>query len=165
MLLKEIMSNTFSSAAEHTAAVDAMRDFYQTSQRTLNRLMSSKGVSLAKTKMMLFIHRHGKVRSADLVEAFGFAPRTITEAVDGLEKDGLVERVADTVDRRVKYISLTPEGVTALQQSEPLRERFITQLFEVLSNEEKAQLAHLLGRLNGRLRELEEETVVDDAGA
>jgi len=159
MLLGKNMSNTFTPISAHTEAAEALRDFYLTSQRTLNRLMTSQGASYAKTKMMIYIHRQGKVRSADLVEAFGFAPRTITEAVDGLEKDGLVERIADTTDRRVKYISLTPSGEAVLQLSEPLRKRFIEQLFDVLDADEKKQLAQLVGRLNVRLCELENNIV------
>ena len=157
------MSNTFTLASENVEAAEALRDFYQTSQRALNRLMAAQGASFAKTKMMIFIHRQGKVRSTDLMEAFGFAPRTITEAVDALEKDGLVERVADAGDRRVKHISLTAAGVEVVQLSEPIRKRFGDQLFEVLDPAEKKQLAQLVGRLNVRLRELE-KNIADGEG-
>ena len=157
------MSNTFTLASENAEAAEALRDFYQTSQRTLNRLMATQGASFAKSKMMTFIHRQGKVRSADLVEAFGFAPRTITEAVDAMEKDGLVERVADVADRRVKHISLTAAGVEVVRLSEPARQRFVDQLFEVLEPAEKKQLAQLVGRLNVRLRELE-KNIADGEG-
>jgi len=155
------MSNSFTLSSENAAAAEALRDFYQTSQRTLNRLMSAQGASFAKTKMMIFIDRQGKVRSADLVEAFGFAPRTITEAVDAMEKDGLVERVADASDRRVKHISLTAAGVAVLRLSEPIRKRFGDQLFEVLTAAEKQQLAQLVGRLNVRLHEIENDIAGD----
>jgi len=155
------MSNTFTLASENVEAAEALRDFYLTSQRTLNKLMTAQGASFAKTKLMIFIERQGKVRSADLVEAFGFAPRTITEAVDALEKDGLVERTADASDRRVKHISLTAAGVAVLRLSEPVRKRFANQLFEVLKPEEKKQLAQLVGRLNDRLHELEKK-ITDD---
>jgi len=162
MPLEKNMCNTFVSNSEHAEAAEALRDFYLTSQRALNRLMTSQGASFAKTKMMMFIHRQGKVRSADLVEAFGFAPRTITEAVDALEKDGLVERVADSADRRVKHISLTASGIAVLQLSEPLRNRFIERLFDDLNADEKKQLAQLVGRLNVRLHAL--ESVIANGG-
>jgi DNA-binding MarR family transcriptional regulator len=62
---------------------------------------------MARNKMLGHIERNSPVRAADLATAFGFAPRTITEAIDALERDGLVQRTGDTTDRRVKYIALT----------------------------------------------------------
>lgn len=149
----ENMSNT--STTDYTHAAEALRDFYIRSHRALDKLMAGQGATIARIKIMSFIRRDGKVRSTDLVEAFGFAPRTITEAVDGLEREGLVERSADAADRRVKYISLTELGKKVLCASEPVRKQFGDQLFEVLSEKEIAQLTMLLGRLNERLAELE----------
>lgn len=140
---------------DYNHAAEALRDFYIRSHRALDRLMSGQGATIAKFKIMSFIKRGGKVRSTDLAQAFGFAPRTITEAVDSLEREGLVERITDTVDRRVKYISLTTTGEKVLCASEPVRKDFGDRLFEVLSEEEIARLAQLLGRLNERLLELE----------
>jgi DNA-binding MarR family transcriptional regulator len=154
--MKKIMSNTFTSDSGSIEAGEALRDFYMTSQRALNRMLAVQGTSFARTKMMMFINLRGKVRSADMVDGFGFSPRTITEAVDALEKDGLVMREADASDRRVKHISLTAAGLAVLEQSEPVRERFRTELFEVLNDVEKEQLTQLVGRLNERLRELEQ---------
>lgn len=149
------MSTRFTN--DYTAAGEALRDFYQRSHRAMDKLMAAQGASFSRTKMMMFINTNGRVRSTDLAEAFGFAPRTITEAVDGLERDGLVERVVDESDRRVKHISLTATGKEVLASTEPVRKRFATRLFEVLSQEEIEQLASLLGKLNGSLSELEEE--------
>lgn len=147
------MSNNFTH--DYSQAAEALRDFYFRSHRALDKLLGGYGATMARVKIMAHIDCAGKVRSADLVEAFGFAPRTITEAVDGLEREGLVERVADPSDRRAKHISLTELGKKVLRTSEPARKRFGAQLFEVLSQEETAQLAQLLGRLNVRLLELE----------
>ncbi|MCA1323028.1 MarR family winged helix-turn-helix transcriptional regulator [Herbaspirillum seropedicae] len=146
----------------YSEAADALRDFYLRSHRTLDKLMAAQGASFARTKIMSFIDRGGKVRSTDLAEAFGFAPRTITEAVDALERDGMVLREPDLNDRRVKQISLTALGEEVLKASEPERTRFGNRLFEALEQDEISELAALLRKLNSRLGELEEELA--DAG-
>lgn len=155
MVSKKIMSTSFTN--DYTEAADALRDFYLRSHRALDKLLAAQGASLARTKMLVHIGRNGPVRSTDLAEAFGFAPRTITEAVDGMERDGLVERVADAGDRRVKHISLTELGKEVLCSSEPVRKRFGERLFDALDQQETHQLALLLNKLNGRLAELEVE--------
>lgn len=141
----------------YAQAAEALRDFYLRSHRTLDKLMAAQGASFARTKIMSFIERGGKVRSTDLAEAFGFAPRTITEAVDALERDGMVLREPDLNDRRVKQISLTALGQEVLKASEPERARFGNRLFEALEQDEIGELARLLGKLNRRLGELEQE--------
>lgn len=157
MVSKIIMSTRFTNVSDYTEAADALRDFYLRSHRALDKLMAAQGASFARTKMMVYIQRNGQVRSTDLAEAFGFAPRTITEAIDALERDGLVERVVDPADRRVKRISLTLAGAEVLTASEPARKRFGDQLFSALDKTEIHQLAQLLGKLNIQLADLEQE--------
>ncbi|MBP0596534.1 MarR family transcriptional regulator [Herbaspirillum sp. LeCh32-8] len=149
------MSTSFTN--DYTEAADALRNFYLRSHRALDKLLAAQGASFSRTKLMAYIGNNAPVRSTDLAEAFGFAPRTVTEAVDGMERDGLVERVADPADRRVKQISLTELGKEVLCSTEPARKRFGERLFDALDQEETYQLALLLNKLNGRLAELEEE--------
>jgi DNA-binding MarR family transcriptional regulator len=85
---------------------------------------------------------------------FGYAPRTVTEAIDGLERDGLVRRDPDPVDRRAKRISLTKAGLIAVGSAEAARREFVDGVFGVLDTEERAQMVRLIGRLNDRLAEL-----------
>lgn len=142
---------------DYSAAGEALRDFYLRSMRTLDRMMAEQGMSFARFRIMKLIDTLGVSRSADLAAMLGFAPRTVTQALDNLERDGLATRVPDAGDRRVKHIALTALGKEVLRSSEPIRQRFGDQLFEVLDKGEIDQLAQLLGRLNGRLVELEQK--------
>jgi DNA-binding MarR family transcriptional regulator len=142
---------------KHSPAQEALRNFYLRTQRMMDRLSAVHGTSSARLRVMMHIASQGSARFVDLVEAFGFAPRTITDAIDALEMDGLVERRPDAVDRRVKRISLTPAGEAVLKAIEPVRQQFIDQLFGALGEQEREQLTTFLGRLNQRLQELEED--------
>jgi DNA-binding MarR family transcriptional regulator len=155
MVSGKIMSTGFTND-DSSSAAEALRDFYIRSHRTLDKLMAGEGASLARNKMLGHIERNSPVRAADLATAFGFAPRTITEAIDALERDGLVQRNGDTTDRRVKYIALTASGKEVLRASEPVKKTFIDGLFAALSQEEIGALTTVLGKLNHRLAELEE---------
>lgn len=134
---------------------DALRDFYISTHRALDRLMKSQGASLARTKLLGYISRQDSVRSADIAEAFGQAPRTITEALDGLERDGLIRRDPDPQDRRAKRISITPAGIAAIEASEPSRRAFIDEVFGVLDEDERDVFARLMRKLNARLARME----------
>lgn len=123
--------------------------------RRLNRALAQEGrASLARTKMLMFIRvREGTARAADIADLFDLAPRTVTEALDGMERDALIVRTADPNDRRVKRVAITPAGARMLDASEPLRQRVLAAQFAALSDEEHARLTALLGRLVESLEE------------
>lgn len=116
-------------------------------QRLMNRRMAEQGASLARTKLLLFLQRRGPARAADIAEFFDNAPRTVTEAIDGLERDGLVIRSPDARDRRVKQVSITDQGARVIADTEPLRKGLIDGVFGALDAAERAQLAAILDKL------------------
>ena len=116
-------------------------------QRLINRRMAEQGASLARTKLLLFLDRRGPARAADIADFFDNAPRTVTEAIDGLERDGLVIRSPDAHDRRVKQVSITDRGRRVIAETEPLRRELIDGVFGVLDTGEQAQLGAILDKL------------------
>lgn len=132
----------------------ALRDFYLRSHRLIDRIMTAQGASFSRARVLMHIARGGPLRSIDLAESFGYAPRTVTEAIDGLERDGLVRRDPDPEDRRAKRISLTPAGIAAAAAAESSRVRYIEDVFGVLSAGECEEIVRVVGKLNERLAEL-----------
>ena len=113
--------------------------------------MRAQGASFARARVLMHIAQRGPLRSIDLASWFGYAPRTVTEAIDGLERDGLVRRDPDPGDRRAKRISLTPAGVAAADAAEASRVRYVEDVFGALSPAECGALVGLVGKLNERL--------------
>jgi DNA-binding MarR family transcriptional regulator len=140
--------------ADYDRAGDAMRDFYQRSHRLIDRIMTAQGASFARAKVLTQIARAGSLRSIDLAVSFGYAPRTVTEAIDGLERNGLVRRDPDPEDRRAKRISLTPAGEKAVESAEASRLHYMETVFGVLSAEECDEIVRVVGKLNARLSDL-----------
>lgn len=121
---------------------------YLMARRRFDKAMSEQGASLAQTKMLISIlAENGTICASDLAERFGVTPRTITEAVDVLEREGLVRRTADPTDRRVKRLSLTAAGEQAVGATEPLRRALTSQILAELDGEERQTLQRLLRKL------------------
>ena len=134
--------------------MEQMRDLHMRMHRLFNDRMRAQGASLAQLKVLHYIERFGSVRSTDICDALGQAPRTVTEAVDGLERDGLAVRMPDPNDRRAKRISLTEAGRAVIREVEPHKEAFIAQFFSVLNDEDQEHLLRTLEVLNERLVEM-----------
>lgn len=117
-------------------------------RRTFDTAMIEQGASLARTKMLILIQsEEGNLRAADIAERFGVAPRTVTEALDGLEREGLIVRTQDPADRRAKRLAITAAGEAAVGVTEPLRHRLADEMLSVLDEKEQAALHDMLLRL------------------
>jgi DNA-binding MarR family transcriptional regulator len=138
---------------ERTA--NALRDYYLRAHRVAERRMTAQGTSFARHKLLMMVAQQQPVRSIDIAAAMGQAPRTVTEGIDGLERDGLVRRVPDPADRRAKRISLTDAGHAAVRAAEPAREQFIVDLLGALAPKERDELVMLIDKLNARLLEMD----------
>ncbi|OLP58499.1 MarR family transcriptional regulator [Xaviernesmea oryzae] len=126
---------------------DKLFELYHRVHRLLNESMTEEGVSLARSKFLFYLCKLGPCRSTDIADALKFAPRTVTEAIDGLERDRLVVRQPDPDDRRAKIVSITEMGRQALEAAEGPRKQMIGELFATLDDRELDQLHEIVGKL------------------
>jgi DNA-binding MarR family transcriptional regulator len=83
---------------------------------------------------------------------------SVTFLVDGLEKDGLVSRTTDSIDRRVVYVELTPSGEEICRRITPAVVDVLSGLSSDFTDAEKDQFLDLLFRfLNAAHRNYEQD--------
>ena len=123
-------------------------------RRAFDGGMSACGLSLARTKVLSQLKCGGPARPSVLASEFGFAPRTVTELVDTLERDGLATRQADPTDRRALLVALTSEGEAALTVARTTRARLMKQVFGALDADDRATMARLLQTIDDAMAEL-----------
>ena len=119
-------------------------------RRLLDERLKVHGVSVARKRVLGCLTR-GPVRQAGLAATLGVTPRTISEMVDGLERDGLVERRDDPKDRRARLVYLTPAGKKANELAMTARAAVITHIFSDLTPEQRVALAQMLTTVSGRV--------------
>ncbi|HET8629203.1 MAG TPA: MarR family transcriptional regulator [Thermomicrobiales bacterium] len=102
------------------------------------------GVRLADLRALRVLHDLGEAPIGQFAEAVEIPRSTATIAVDRLERNGLVERVADTADRRLTRVRLMARGLAALRDCQLLAGSIIGRRVEALAPEQQRQLADLL---------------------
>lgn len=122
--------------------------------RAADERMTASGLSMARTKVLRHLSQSGPVRPGTLAGVCGVVPHSITDIVDGLERDGLAERQLDPADRRAKLIRLTDKGAAALTTAAATREQLLNTLFGALDPAERQNLHDLLDRLDTALTSL-----------
>lgn len=88
-----------------------------------------------------------------LAKQAGVTRATVTGLLDGLEREELIERLADAVDRRALRVRLTRKGKRVAKVVFDQHGRWIASLFGNLSSPERTQLATLLGKVARNLEE------------
>jgi DNA-binding MarR family transcriptional regulator len=98
------------------------------------------------------LHRHPDgLRMSALSRFLMVTGGNVTGLTDELEKDGLVQRDAEPGDRRSYRVALTAKGRKVFEKIAQEHERWVVELFGGISNAERQQLYHLLGRLRVQL--------------
>jgi DNA-binding MarR family transcriptional regulator len=119
---------------------------------SMERFAEKHGLSEGRMGLMIRLRRHGETNLSDLAEGLAVSPRNVTGLVDGLERDGYVERIPDPADRRSVRARLTPNGS---QKIEALWDQAMAQQTPVLdgfTQEDMALLRHLLLRVIENMR-------------
>jgi DNA-binding MarR family transcriptional regulator len=113
--------------------------------------MTAGGLSLARTKVLQVLDHQGAVRQSVLAQELGQAPRSVTQSVEALEREGLVERAADPDDGRSKLVRLTPKGAEALAAGMAAGEQVLREVFGAMRYQQLVGLDELLDILQAGL--------------
>jgi DNA-binding MarR family transcriptional regulator len=90
------------------------------------------------------------MRRVDLAEQVFLTASGITRLLDGLERNGLVERASCATDRRVVYAVLTAAGLDKVHEASKSHVTEIDELFaDYVGDEELVALGDLLSRVGG----------------
>ncbi|OWK29974.1 MarR family winged helix-turn-helix transcriptional regulator [Sphingomonas mucosissima] len=111
------------------------------------RQVPAGGLTTARYRTLRFIQARAPATAGQVRSFFGLSPRTVTEAVDSLERDGLIRRERDERDRRVTNLIVLPAGAKALEAAQPLLNDTAEAAFAELDEGEREQLLKLLNRV------------------
>lgn len=126
---------------------DEFFSLYHVVKRHVDTAMSRSGVPLQQSKMLRLVDEQNPSRPGDLAAQLGTSPRTVTQGVDALERDGLVVRRPDPSDGRATLIWITAAGRKALKASQRPQRRAYDELFGTLSDRERTELLRSLRKV------------------
>ena len=116
----------------------------------LDACLSKHGLLQGRWWVLILLMREESKTSTPsvLAEKAGVTRATMTGLIDGLEQNGLVERVYTKDDRRSVLIRLTDAGQAKLDAVMPDYYRRVRQCMQALNDEKRAQLQQILELIN-----------------
>jgi DNA-binding MarR family transcriptional regulator len=134
-----------------TDAFVALVRAHATVTRQLNaQLATDHGLTISDFEVLLRLARapDHRLRRVDLAQQVVLTPSGITRLLDGLERQGWVDRASCSEDRRVVYAVITEAGLTKLQEARSTHVPQIEEHFaHRLPRDDLASLVGLLGKL------------------
>lgn len=124
-------------------------DRYANARLTSFRL--SPALTMPRVRLLLAVAsgsaERTSTRMSDIALDVGVTARTITTMVDALEREGLVERVPDPLDRRAISLVLTEAGAAAVPQLRAALDEISAAVMAPLSVPTQEALQEVLTRL------------------
>jgi len=150
------MTNTL----QFTQSIRAWMDvFMHRSMRGWGLFAKSSGLSMSQFSILMQLHHRGACGMSEISERFEVTPAAASQLVDKLVQHGYIVREEDPNDRRAKLLNLTDKGRELIQQGFDERYRWIDQVSERLTEEERLQISEALDTLTRVVGELDAEPV------
>jgi len=113
-----------------------------------SHLTEESGLSVRELHVLLFLANNpGYDTARDITSVRGISKSQVSQAVDLLWAEGLLERTPDSADRRVVHLSITEEGQVITQKALAVQDTCAARLLSGFSPEEAALLMALVDRV------------------
>lgn len=109
--------------------------------------------------ILMQLHHKGVCGVSDISERFDITNAAASQLVDKLVQSGFIKREEDPHDRRAKLLNLTDKGKELIQQGIEERYRWVDQLAERLTIEERLQVSEALNIMTHAAMEMEAEPI------
>ena len=114
--------------------------------------LQDRGMTYARMRLLGALHCNGPQIMSSISDELGVTRRNITALVDALEEEGLVRRMPHPTDRRATVIEMTERGERTMGRVYDEHRAAVAELFEGLEEEDRTELARMLGTMHETLR-------------
>lgn len=136
---------------------ESLSTFYYDMTVAELRMMGQQGTSISYNSVLYldlisYLERHGGCTVSRLAEVLHVSVPAVTMKVQGLFREGLVEKRRDESDRRKQYIACSEAVRQVLADYDRPFGRAVRQMEETFTEAEIQQFIHLLGAFSAAYR-------------
>ncbi|RNI23894.1 MarR family winged helix-turn-helix transcriptional regulator [Flexivirga caeni] len=113
---------------------------------TVHDAFAGGGLSSRTYFVLRCLHEDGQMSQRELADRVSMDRSDLVKLLDQLENVGHLRRGPDPRDRRRHLLSITPRGVTIVEQGRRLLDQANEEVFASLNPNERATLHHLVRR-------------------
>ncbi len=134
---------------EETSCSYFIRNIAHLMANMQDRCLTLYGLTNQQARILMYIDKHIRkqqnIKRKDLENFLNLKGSSVTSLMQGLEKNGFIERTTTESDARRKVLNLTDKSKELVKQMDLIFEATDNQLQEGMSEEEKMTFRLLLG--------------------
>ena len=131
-----------------------MELFMHRSMRSYMHYAREKGLSRSMIGTLFHLSHRDHTGVTDLSEHLGVSSAAASQMLERLVEEGLIQRLEDPDDRRMKQIILTDKGSHIIKETVNARLDWLEELTEKFSDEEKKQITSTLELIIARAEDM-----------
>ena len=122
---------------------------------TMHNMLKDSGVYFGQPPILDFLEKNGVCTQNELAKALEVSPASIAVSIKRMQKNGVVEKIADDNDLRCNRISLTEKGRELTREMHRKFDQIDKIMFTDFDENELATLKEYLDRIYNNLSSTE----------
>lgn len=127
---------------------DLLRSVGQILKKRGRDILGNFDITNPQFDALLVLREYGELTMGELCGKMFLACSTATDLIDRMERNGLIERIRDTADRRVIRLKVLPKGNAVIDEVLEARRSYLATILAELDVTEKERLIQSLHQLN-----------------
>lgn len=111
-------------------------------------ILSNFDITPPQLDALLVLREYGELTMGELCQKMFLACSTATDLIDRMERNGLIERVRDTSDRRVIRLKVLQKGSSVIDEVLEARRGYLAAILSEIDVADKERLIQSLEQLN-----------------
>jgi DNA-binding MarR family transcriptional regulator len=133
----------------HVAEIeDLLRSVSTILKKRGRDILSNFDITPPQLDALLVLREFGELTMGELCQKMFLACSTATDLIDRMERNGLIERVRDTADRRVIRLKVLPKGASVVDEVIEARRGYLGAILSEIDVADKERLIQSLDQLN-----------------
>jgi DNA-binding MarR family transcriptional regulator len=140
---------TKTSVDRHVVEIeDLLRNVSTILKKRGRDIISQFEITPPQLDALLVLREYGELTMGELCQKMYLACSTATDLIDRMERNGLIERVRDTADRRVIRLKVLSKGTKVIDDVLDARRNYLATILAEIDLADKERLIHALEQLN-----------------
>jgi DNA-binding MarR family transcriptional regulator len=129
--------------------------FIKRNGQDYKHFMDESGLSFSQVNTLMRLHFTEQADISDISEQMGITNAAASQLVEQMVRLGLLDHMADPIDRRIKRLALTPNGHALAETLVDMRRKWVEQFTDSLTSRQREAISDALQVMTDAARNID----------